>query len=553
MQQDNGLRRELLGALVLLTALTIILTWPQALYLGTKVPDHDDPFLSMWRLEWIAHALRTDIRHLFDGNIFYPFVRTLAFSDATLLEGLLAAPWLWAHANPVLVYNLLLLTGMVSSGLGMFLLVRYLTASGDAALVGTAIFTLAPYRIEHFMHLELQWTAWMPLTFWAVHRACDTGLRRHGLLAGGLLSLQAISSLYYGAYLAIIASVLSVLLALSRPRTARAALGTLLTGAVIPAVVVAVYAWPYVMNARVLGRRSPDEIASFSAQLASYVAAPQENWLWGWTASQFSGDELRLFPGTVAVALALIALALRPHRLVWIYVATVAVAVELSLGFNGTLYRWLFAHVWALQGFRAPARFAILACCGLGVLAGFGFQRLQHLASASRIRGILLTSVLVAIGIESGSTPMRLISVPTAVPSVYRFLASARRTIGPSVVIELPLDDPDPSPVYMFWSTRHWNPLVNGYSGFKPRAYRETVARMRTFPDDAAFAQLRKLDVRYILVHESFYPPKQYAAVMLRLARRSDVISVGRFHDWAGVTEVFELRLAGRLRKPDAM
>src|SRR5207302_1060757 len=128
--------------------------------------------------------------HLFDGNIFYPHARTLAYSDATLLQGALAAPWLLARVNPVLVYNLLLLLGIVSSGLGMFVLVKHLTGNVDAALVSAAIFTLVPYRVEHFMHLELQWTVWMPLALWAVHRLFETGSIRDGVLVGVLLCLQ---------------------------------------------------------------------------------------------------------------------------------------------------------------------------------------------------------------------------------------------------------------------------------------------------------------------------------------------------------------------------
>ena len=158
------MRRPLLSAIALLTALTAILTWPVVLHLGTRVPGHDDPLFSIWRLAWIAHALARDPGHLFDANIFYPHLRTLAYSDAMLFEGMIAAPFLWAGINPVVVYNLMFLGGIVSSGAGMFVLVRYLTGDTGAALVSAVIFTLAPYRIEHFIHLELQWTMWMPLT-----------------------------------------------------------------------------------------------------------------------------------------------------------------------------------------------------------------------------------------------------------------------------------------------------------------------------------------------------------------------------------------------------
>ena len=57
-------RREWLVASALAALLTVVLTWPQALYPGTRVVEHIDPFFSMWRLEWIAHALRTDPVHL---------------------------------------------------------------------------------------------------------------------------------------------------------------------------------------------------------------------------------------------------------------------------------------------------------------------------------------------------------------------------------------------------------------------------------------------------------------------------------------------------------
>jgi hypothetical protein len=526
-----------------------MLTWPQALYLGMKVAAHQDPYLSIWRLGWIAHALPGDPRHFFDANIFYPNVRTLAYSDATLLEGALAAPWFWADVNPVLVYNVLLLAGIASSGIGMFVLVRYLTGNADAALVSATIFTLVPYRVEHFMHLELQWTAWMPLTLWAVHRVFDEGSIRAGLLVGVLMWLQMMSSVYYGAFLGCMVVTLALLLSISQPGRAKTAVGPLCAGALLLAPLAAAYAWPYVANARVLGPRAPGEVSDFSAQAASYLAAPEQNWLWGWTAFQFRGNELHLFPGLMPILLAAVALGSGRWRLVWIYLAMCAVAVELSLGLNGTVYPWLYDRVWALQGFRAPSRFAILACCCLAVVAGIGFETLQRLAHSSGnlsdkarsakvgAQNAWLVGVLVLIGIECGSAPMRLMNVPTQVPDVYKFLRTARQ----SVVVELPIIDWDFAPQYMFWSIFHWQPLVNGYSGYVPGSYTGTLARMRTFPDENAIARLKELNVRYILVHETFYRAEDRTSLMMQLAQRPDMVWAGKYRDWIGSTEVFEL------------
>ena len=212
-------------------------------------------------------------------------------------EAFVAAPWLWARVNPVLVYNVLLLGGIVSSGLGMFVLARYLIGDADAALVSAVVFTLVPYRVEHFMHLELQWTVWMPLTLWAIHRAYNEASLRFGALAGVLLWLQMLSSVYYGAFLVVIAGTLALLLAAAEPRRARAAVRPLGLGAVVVTVLTLPYAIPYIYSTRALGPRDPGEVANFSARLGSYLSAPQQNWLWGWTSFAYTGNELHLFPG----------------------------------------------------------------------------------------------------------------------------------------------------------------------------------------------------------------------------------------------------------------
>ena len=530
-------RHPLLAASALLVALTVLLTWPQALYLGSKVAAHDDPLFSIWRLAWVAHALPANPQDVFDANIFHPHVRTLAYSDAMLFEALVAAPWLWAHVNPVLVYNLLLLGGIVWSGIGMFVLVRHLTGDLDAALVSAVVFTLVPYRVEHFMHLELQWTAWMPLALWAAHRAYEEGSVRWGAVTGLLLWLQVISSVYYGAFLGVTVVALAVLLFASQPRLARRAIVPLGMGVLIAAALTLPYAIPYIQTTRLLGPRDPAEIANFSARLDSYLLTPQQNWLWGWTAFRFGGNELHLFPGLAAVALALLAIA-RPRRHAWIYVGLTALTAALSLGSNGTLYRWLNDHVWVLRGFRAPARFSILACCTLAVLAGFGYQALQRFVSVRPLRRALLTSVIVVIAVECGSAPMTLADVPSTGADVYRFL----RTSDRSVIVEFPMVDYDLTPQFMYQSIFHWHRLVNGYSGYEPPDYGVTRERMRTFPDDEAIARLNELGVRYVLVHQAFYDPDQCSDLLERILRRNDMIPIGRFRDWIADTHIFELK-----------
>jgi hypothetical protein len=41
---------------------------------------------------------------------------------------------------------------------------------------------------------------------------------------------------------------------------------------------------------------------------------------------------------------------------------------------------------------------------------------------------------------------------------------------------------------YMVNSTRHWQPLLNGYSGFRPPSYERSYEAMQTFPSDEIIA-----------------------------------------------------------------
>ncbi len=187
--------RETLLAGAAIVALTLFVTWPQAVHLGTRVAVHDDSYFSMWRLAWIAHALATDPRHLFDANIFHP-----ARGIARLL-GRHAGSRAWSgprsfgrRPRRFSSTTSSCSAGIAASGLAMFVLARHVIGAMAPALVAAAIFTMAPYRIEHFMHLELQWTMWMPLTLWAFHRAIDEGAWRWGVLGGVFLWLQVMSS-----------------------------------------------------------------------------------------------------------------------------------------------------------------------------------------------------------------------------------------------------------------------------------------------------------------------------------------------------------------------
>jgi hypothetical protein len=72
------------------------------------------------------------------------------------------------------------------------------------------------------------------------------------------------------------------------------------------------------------------------------------------------------------------------------------------------------------------------------------------------------------------------------------------------VILELPVPD-----LQRLWgyetshqvhSIHHWRHLLNGYSGFIPTTYANTLVEMATFPDERSLARLRRLSVDYVVV-----------------------------------------------------
>ena len=524
------------------TLLTALMTYPQVLSLSTTVADHDDPLLSIWRLGWVAHQLPRDILHLFDGNIFHPERRTLAFTDAMLLPGVAAAPLHWLGVPNILIYNLVLLSGFVLSGASMYLLVRTLTGSSGAAGLAGIVFAFVPYRFAHYEHLELQLAFWMPLGLWAMHRTFETGRWKYGLLTGALTAGQALSSLYYGIFFGLYLGVVAGVLLIIQPAGRRWAQGrALLAGAALAAAAILPYTIPYFANRNVVGQRPAWEVLRYSALPQDYLSTPAQNLIYGWTAGQFGGPERHLFPGLLVLLLTMLAASPPARRPIVGYLAGLVFAFDASLGMNGYFYPWAYAYLPGFQGLRAPARFGIVVALSLAVLGGYGAARLLAWIPSSGRRRLVISTLGLLLLFEYG-TAVRLFAVPQP-PSVYTWL----RREPPSIVVELPVPRPDNLGVihdglYMYFSVTHWQRLVNGYSGFYPPSYIRLLETMRGFPNEASFEALRDRRVDYVIVHGRFYTVEQYAALITALEGQVDVIGVGRFPAHGGESRVYRLR-----------
>jgi hypothetical protein len=523
------------GTVALLFALTAFyaglsaaVTYPQIRFLNRAIPNLVDGYFNIWRLAWIAHQLPRHPLDLFNANIFYPERHTLAFSDALLAPGVVAAPFFWLKGNPVLIYNVVLLAAFALSGLATFALVQQLTHNRTAALVAGAFFVCAPYRFDHYVHLEMQLTMFMPVALWALHRTISNRRWSSALLVGLALAMQVFCSIYYGIFFATILSVIAGLVVIGQARAD--------------------------MARRTVGEREESAVLYYSAMPQDYLASRPDNWLYGTRLNRSNGEERHLFPG--AVLLLCVAVALWPPvpPMAAVYLIAAALAFEASLGLHGFLFGWLREWLLPYQGIRVPARFGMVVAFLLAILAGFGIGKVTRPLGGLARAAVAL--VAIAAMLIEARTPVVLTTLATKPAVVDTWLRDQPR----SVIVELPVPPPgqpfqesEGQPLYH--SIFHWQPILNGTSGFFPASYLDLLAHMQPFPDADSVRYLQTRGVRYVVMRKYMLEPDVFARLRNRLGHQPGVTFVGRFPEQAGESLVYEVgrdaaNAFGRISRP---
>lgn len=465
------------------------------------VPDLGDPLFSMWRIGWVFHQLQGDPRALFDANIFHPEPLTLTYSDSMLLTSLFAAPLLWAGLAPAVTYNVLMVASFLLSAMATYLLVVRLTGSARAGFVAGLLYGFHPFRFEHYSHLELQMTYWMPLALLALHRFADTRRTRDAVLAAVCMAAQLYSSMYYAVFFAFYAPAVFGTYLLAARRPVLRLIGPLAVAGVVAVALAVPLARPYAVAQDTKGERPLSEVESYSATASDYLRPHPRSATWSGRLPPPGYAERALFPGVMLLVLAAAALVPPVGAVRIAYIAGLIVAFDLSTGINGVLYEPLYTWFSPLRGMRVAARASVLVGLSLAVLSAFGVRSLLARCRTDRVRTIVF-AVLVAAAMADVRPTLTLQRVWPTPPTIYT--AIARR---PDVVLaEFPFRTFDRLSGWidalpqMYFSIWHGRSMVNGYSGFAAPSYGSLLETIQYFPGPQTLEMFRSRGVTHIAV-----------------------------------------------------
>ncbi len=562
-------RRGVLSALLFHAAVTLYMAAPLIDYGGLAAASYvGDARLIIWTLAWDAHALMNGLP-LFDANIFHPAAHALRFAEHHLGVALLALPVYAVSGNAILAYWVVWLAAFLANALAMHALGWRLTRSHVAAAVGGLVYAFSFFRMLHgHGHLQLLWTAWLPLSALALERwYADPTWRRLACL-WALVLAQALVSWYLAVMVLVAQAVLLLVLvvAAARPRPVWRPFVQVAIGGAAGALVL----WPLARPYLALGGAPLAEAADLSADAAAYLLPPENTALGQWVTAHTSlhprwiWGEQTMYLGWIALALAglgIIALVRgrgpaeagpsdRPHAranawgpasagpdraLVAGLCAVGLVGLLLSFGPSASRlapFDWL-RDVPGLALFRAPARFGLLVLLGVATLAALGAAVL-----ARRPRGRLALAFCVPLMLVE----WRVVDFPNGkperlqVPLAYRQLAR----LPPGAIVSLPdyrgADEWFREADYLLFSTLHWRPIANGYGRSEPPEFGPLMDDLRTFPSPRATAALRRASIRYVVCDADRYG-RGAAELLARAVQEPGLRSLGT----VGAVTIFEV------------
>ncbi len=551
--------RETVAAFLAFAVLTYLVYWPAfgdsccSVFVPLQAQLGSDVDLIMWILATVARSIAGNPLDLFRGDALYPEPMPITGTEHMFSQQIFFAPLFLTSGNPVWSMQLTLFLNCTLCGVGMYLLLRHWKVSAPAAMFAGFVYAMFPSRYLGIHAPHVYAVQYLPLAILFLDRSVDRNSKSDAGLFGLFLSLQMLTS-FYLAYLSVVVIVffsVGKVVAERRldvgrwvyPVLAACCAGLLLVGSALP----------YLYNAsrgafRVHARG--DLMMTSNSPWKSFLYPPIAIHRWHW-----SNFGMPSYLGVVPLALALVGCAglRRPSsRVPVIGLLVVAVVTYLfSLGpprspdalLFGRPYEW--AEAW-LPGFsimRVPSRFSAGVMLSVAALAGMGLHSLLAVVG-DRIRGrwwrygvVVLLGAVVALefGIFHFRMKLRQPPLGAVIPKVYRVLKRLEK--GP--VLEIPGGVLDGAFVvreseYSYFNIFHRQPILNGFTGYRPPTYGLLMSLARALPDPRAVDLLERLTgLRYVVVHGASLP-----AVEEELWRKPPgMVQVGQY----GKDVLFEL------------
>jgi len=519
--------REGVLVTVSFTILTLILTYPVILKLSTHfMCDGGDGFQNMWNMWWLKTSLLSlKTNPYYTTYLHYPDGISLLFQTFNPFNGLISIPLQFMFKMEI-IYNLIVIFSFIMSGIGMYLLARYLIKNRPAAFIAGAIYTFCPFHFAHGLgHLQLIAMEWMPFYILYMIKTHREGGWKNGILGGIFLILTALCSWYYLIYSVLITGIYLIYhLICNREsvlskRFGRDFLVLFVTFWVFMSPLLG--AMLYAKTTQTfIGEHNPED---WSADLTSFfvpsgISTYGRAWFESiWSKWKGNTAENSNYIGYIVLGLSILALIRFRETRFWGIVALFAFVMALGpyLRVMGKQYRFFPLPYQLLHRYLpffsftgVPERFDIMLKFSLAIMSGYAVSGIYHRLSNIRVKHgfIVLTSVLIIM--EYLAIPY--VTTKVDVSQFYYEMAKDEDVYG---VIDIPS-----GAVTLYLATIHQKPLVGGYVSRPSQKALDFLSDTPVIKDLMGYGKTEsdnltkisrdifsRYNIRYIITHSDAY------------------------------------------------
>lgn len=348
----------------------------------------------------------------FNTPAFYPYAKSLAWSDNFLLPSMLAGI-LNLILPDLLTYNLILLGAHFLNGFLTYRLAYRLTGSALPSFFSGTAFMSCGYLSSQLGHPQLQFVFWLPAALLLLLRYLHTCSIVTSILLGLSVLGAFLTTVYYSVFQCILLLGFFTALLIMRPALFRSAtIFRLLCGFLVGLSPVLFFLTPYLDVRSTFGARGIYESYYFSAHALSYLSASPFSLLYSFT-SGLSDAEALLFPGLTILALSTLAFTrmtsakpLRLHTSVFIFSLFATLAFSALPSFTA---KWAepenllrlneqIRYVCALAGWLCLASFAGLLYRMAKLERKLGTSIITHRAATGALLFTALLCLLISFG-----------------------------------------------------------------------------------------------------------------------------------------------------------
>jgi len=520
-----------LSAFFIFLISAIYLTYPLIFHLTNFTTGYGDEFLIAWIQNHTIYSLFHSPTQLFNGNIFYPFSNTMAYSDIFLSSSILSAPLIIIFKEPIVAVNFTLISSLIMLGFSIFLLAYYLKKNYLASLIAGLMVVFSPAVLDKKVHLQILSVFWVPLSILFFLHFFKTKKSRWLALSMIFFVIQTSNSFLPG-YFLIFFFLIYVIFTFFKKRENIALLFQKknLFILLISLLVLLPLVIPYFKVSKEFNyTRDIRDSIHFALQPEDFLVTSSDSRMQnilpqGFRVDKFHNGEIK--PGFLGLVFSILSIASliyfikkrkKDLTLISLFVTGILGLVT-SLGPAMHLARQTIHHPFLIplpyalfyyilpgfSGFRNSARWEVLfiLCFAplIAVMLAALFKKIGKEKS-------LIVSFFIILGIVlEFNYPLNFYNVPqiSKFPEVYSFLKE-----NPKPAIFIPVcnwNDKCGSEEFLrvYYSDQGFPQMVNGTSGFSPPAWQNEIQTINNnFPSSLSLNLIKQTGAKYIIFEKS--------------------------------------------------